>query len=135
MELEAERRQLRHLLEMETSKATHLKDDLVTEKTRTGDLLSKVHTMCSAVRICDESDNFDSVFVDTWIETQQELEALKSSLNTKIREVEEVSRLAFHGCLVLHYFHPCYCFKIRICKNCFSCRRIWPLVSDAKPPP
>uniref|UniRef100_A0A914X4G4 HOOK N-terminal domain-containing protein n=1 Tax=Plectus sambesii TaxID=2011161 RepID=A0A914X4G4_9BILA len=98
-DVEAERKSFAQQLELETKKTARLRDDLVAEKTQSGDLLARLRTISNAMRLCsgdsalDEAaflQTIDSKILDCWNAQRRETENLRIESQSRAAELDDV---------------------------------------------
>ncbi len=100
---ELEQKQLIQQLEMETKKTSRLREDLIAERTKHGDLIGRVQSAAVVMGITqlsggtDLSVAVDNLLIDKWQTSQKEISDLKAKTKVKETALDEIrSELARH---------------------------------------
>lgn len=98
-DVEAERKSLAQQLELEAKKTARLRDDLVFEKTQTGDLLARLRSISNVMRLStgdaaqDDAaflQSIDSKILDCWNAQRRETENIRIESQSRAAELDDL---------------------------------------------
>ena len=107
---------IRFQLGLERKKTDHLREDLITEKSQSNDLISRLRSLCVSIQLnggkCDipNDDNMlintiDNVIMNALITARREADTLRIQQHTQIAELndlrEDIERLRYDFILLI----------------------------------
>ncbi|VDN54782.1 unnamed protein product [Dracunculus medinensis] len=102
-DLESENRQLNHRVKLEIEKTDRFRDDLIFEKSRCSDLVSRLRSVCNTIQLnggkCDipEGDEqiiatIDDIIMKALVTARREADALRLQQHTQLAELNDLRR-------------------------------------------